>query len=85
MLGTLLTGKIDVSVRKGFLLYKKLICPLIYYACHAWRYAARIHVRRLQVLLYNCLCLTTGVPWYISNRHIHEDLGVRCLTTTSDS
>ena len=46
------------------------------YACPGWRYAARNHVRRLQVLQSKCLCLPTGASWYVSNRQIHEDLGV---------
>ena len=37
---------------------------------------ARSHVRRLQVLQSKCLHLATGAPWYVSNRQIHEDLGV---------
>jgi len=28
------------------------------------------------MLQSKCLRLATGVPWYISNRQIHEDLGV---------
>ena len=43
------------------------------------RSAARSHVRRLQVLQSKCLRLATGAPWYVSNRRIHEDLGVPLL------
>ena len=25
---------------------------------------------------YRCLCLTTDASWYVSNRQIHEDLGI---------
>ena len=39
-----------------------------------------------------CLRLATGAPWYVSNRQIHEDLGVplfadhtRALTVSFDS
>jgi len=62
------------------------------YACPAWRSAARSHVRRLQVLLSKCLRHATCAPWYVSNRQIHEDLGVplladhiRALTENIDS
>ena len=41
---------------------------------------------------YKCLRLATGAPWYVSNRQIHEDLGVplfahhiRALTESFDS
>jgi len=76
MLGPVLNRKSDHSVRNGVLLYKQLIRPMMDYACPAWRSAARSHVRRLQVLLSKCLRLATGAPWYLSNRQIHEDLGV---------
>jgi len=45
-------------------------------ACIVWRSAARSHVRKLLVLQSKCLRLVTGAPWYVSNRQIHEDLGV---------
>jgi len=90
MLGPLL--KSDISIRNGVLLYKQLIRPIIDYACPTWRSAAHSHIRRLQVLQSKCLRLVTGAPWYVSNRQIHEDLGVplfadhiRALTESFDS
>jgi hypothetical protein len=76
MLGLLPNKNSDLSVRNGVLLYKQLIHPMIGYACPAWRSAARTNVRRLQVLQSKCPRLATGAPWYVSNRQIHEDLGV---------
>jgi len=92
MLGPLLNRRSDLTVRNGFLLYKLLIRPQMDYACPAWRSAARSHVRRLQVLQSKCLRLANGAPWYLSNRQIHEYLGVplladhfRALTESFDS
>jgi hypothetical protein len=76
MLGPLLNRKSDLSVRNGVLVYTQLIRPMMDYACPAWRSAARTPVRRLQVLQSKCLRLATGAPWYVSERQIHEDLGV---------
>ena len=76
MLGPLLNRKSDLSFRNGVLLYNQLIRHMMDYACPALRSAARTHVRRLQVLKSKCIRLATGAPWYVSNRHIHEDLGV---------
>jgi hypothetical protein len=76
MLGLLLNRKSDLSVRNGVLLYKQLIRPMMDYAFPTSSSAARCHVRRLQMLQSNCLRLATGAPWYVSNRQIHEDLGV---------
>jgi len=92
MLGPLLNRNSDLSVRNGDLLYKHLIRLMMDYACPAWSSAARSHVRRLQVLQSKCLRPATGAPWYVSNRQIHEDLGVpqfadhiRALTASFDS
>jgi len=52
MLGLFLNRKSDLSVRNGDLRYKQFSRPMIYDVCPAWRSAARIHVRRLQVLQY---------------------------------
>jgi hypothetical protein len=62
MLGPLLNRKSDLSVRNGVLSNKQLIRPMMDYACHAWRSAARSRVRRLQVLQSKCLRLATGAP-----------------------
>ena len=92
MLGPLLNRNSDHSARKGVLPFKQLIRPMTDYACPARRSAARSHVKRLHVLQSKCLRLSTGDPWYVSNRQIHEDLGVplfaddiRALTASFDS
>jgi len=92
MLDPLLNKKSDLSVRNGVLLYKQIIRPMMDYACPVWRSGASTHVRRLQVLQSKCRLLSTGVPWCVSNRKIHEDLGVplfaghvRALTANFDS
>jgi hypothetical protein len=67
----------ELSIRNEVLLYQQLFRSVMDYACPAWRSAARIYVRRLQVLQYKCHRLFTGAPWYLSNRQIHEDLSVQ--------
>jgi len=79
MLGPLFDRKSDLSVWNGVLLYKQQIRPLMDYASPAWSSAARSHVRKLQVLQSKRLLLATSAPWYVSNRQIHEDLGVPLL------
>jgi len=88
----LLNRKSDLSVSNGFLLYKELIRPMMGYACQAWRSAASTHVRKIQVIQSKCLRIATGAPLYVSNRQIHDDLGVllfadniRALTMSFDS
>jgi len=90
--GPLLNRKSGLSVRNGVLLYKQLIRPVMDYGCPAWRSTARSYIWKLQVLQSKCLRLATGAPWYVSNRQIHEDLGVplfadhiRALSESFDS
>jgi len=92
MQGPLLNRKSDLSVRNGVMLHKQLICPMMDETYPALRSTDRSHVRRLQVLQSKCLRLANGAPWYVSNRQIHEDLGVplfayhiRALTASFDS
>jgi len=86
MLGPLLNKR-----QNGFLLYKQLIRPMMDYG-PAQSFAARTHVRRLQMLQSKCLRLATSALWYVSSRQSHEDLGVplfadhvRDLTASLDS
>jgi hypothetical protein len=75
VLGPLQNRRSDIFVRNGFLLYKQLIRPMMDYG-PAWTFAARTHVRRLQVLQSKYLRLAMGALWYFSSRQIHEDLVV---------
>jgi hypothetical protein len=92
VLGPLLNRSSGLSIRNGVLLYRQLIRPMMEYACPVWRSAARSHIRKLQVFQSKCLRIATSAPWYMSNRKIHEDLGVpffadhiRALTDSFDS
>ena len=76
MPGPLLKRKSGLTIRKGVLLYKQFIRPMMDYACPVWRSVTRKHARKLQVLRPKCLRIPTGAHSYISNGHIHEDLGV---------
>ena len=80
MLGTLLNFKSYLTVRKCVLLYKQRIQPMMDYACRAWISSASTHVRGLDLLQSKCLRLAYGVPWYVSNRQIHEDHCVSLFT-----
>jgi hypothetical protein len=92
VLGPLLNRKCGLSIRNGVLLFRQLIRPIMDYACPIWRSAPCCQIRKLQVLQSKCLRIATVAPWYISNRQIHEDLGVpffadqiRVLTESFDS
>jgi len=79
MLGPLLNKNSDPCIRNGVPLYKQLN-PVMDYSCPAWMFPAHIHVWMIQVLQTQCLRLATGAPGHVSNRQIHEDLGVPLFT-----
>jgi hypothetical protein len=79
VLTLLLNRRSGLSIRTGVVLYKQLILPMMDYACPILKSAARIHVRKLQVLQSKCLRIATSAPWHIGNRKIHEDLGIPFL------
>jgi hypothetical protein len=92
VLGPLLNRRSGLSIRNVVLLCKQLIRPMMDYAYPIWRWAARTHYRKLQVLQSKSLCIATNAPWYVNNRQIHEDFGipffadhVRALTESFDS
>jgi hypothetical protein len=92
VLGSLPNRRRGLSIRNGVLLYKQLIRSMMDYACPIWRCAAPSYVEQLQVFQSKCLRIATGAQRYISNRQIHEDLGVpffeehtRALTESYDS
>jgi len=80
MLSPLLNRKSDLSVRTGVLLYKHLIRPMMDYARPAWRFVARIHVRRLHVLL----ALLLVPPGTLVTGRYTRIWVLRCLPTTSE-
>ena len=54
ILSPLLNKRSGLSIRNGLMLYRQLIRPMMDYACPVWRHAANSHIKRLQVLAYNC-------------------------------
>jgi hypothetical protein len=83
VLGPLLKRRMGLSIRNGVLLYRQLIPPMMDNACPVWMSATRSHTRKLLVLQSKCFRIVTSATWYMSNRQIHEDLGVVfCPTTT---
>jgi hypothetical protein len=82
----------SMSIGNCVLFYKKLIRPMMDYACPIWRSAARSHVRKLHVLQSKCLRIATIARWCVGNNQIHEDFRIpffadhiRALTESFDT
>jgi hypothetical protein len=76
VLGPLLNRRSGLSFGKNVLLHKQLIRPTMDCACPVRRSAARSHVWKVQVLQSECLRIATLAPGFVSDRQIHEDLGI---------
>jgi hypothetical protein len=79
-----LTGEGALSVRNRVPLCKQLHRSTMDYSCPIWCWAVCSHVRKLQVLQSKSLCITINLPWYVSNRQIHEDLGMPFFADYTD-
>lgn len=71
----------DLSTSNKCLLYKTVLRPIITYACNIWGYAAKSNIEKLQVLQSKTLRKASKLPWYVSNKTIHNSLGVEPLRT----
>jgi hypothetical protein len=60
VLGSLLNRRSGISIWNGIQLYRQLIGPMMDYACPVWTFAARRHIRKLEVLQVSshCYCCT---------------------------
>lgn len=58
------------------LLYKQLVLLIMDFACSVWRSACCNNTRNLQVLKSKCPRIAISAPWYVSEGHIYEDLGI---------
>jgi hypothetical protein len=76
VIGSLLNRRSGLSIRNGVLLNKELIRPMMDYACPIWRWAAHSYIKKLQILQSKCFRIATGARCYISDRQIHEDIGL---------
>nr|CAH7757711.1 unnamed protein product [Callosobruchus chinensis] len=68
-----------LSLGNKIQLYKMIIRPAITYACAAWCFLAKTHMRSLQVLQSRTLRIITNAPWYVSNDTLHRDLDIPYL------
>jgi hypothetical protein len=50
------------------------------YVCPVWRFTARSHIRKLQVLQSKCLRIATKATSCTGNKQIRDDSGVPFLT-----
>ena len=92
VLGCPVYRRSGLSIRNCVLLDKQLVRSMMDSGCSIWRSTAHSQVRTLQVIQSKCFRTVAGAPWYISNRQIHEDLGVpffadhiRALSESFDS
>ena len=71
-----LNRKSNLSIWSAVLRYKQVICPMMDYACSAWKSSARSHCPVATVTAIQLISPCYWCPRYVSNRQVHKDLGV---------
>nr|CAD7446995.1 unnamed protein product [Timema bartmani] len=64
----------QMGEQNGLTLYKKLLRPILNYACHAWGHLADTYMRRMKAFQSMCLKIIVDAPWYVWNETLHRDL-----------
>lgn len=72
----IINRKSSLKIECALLMYKSLLRPIITYGCTVWGAASKTHINKIQVLQNKILRIVTNSPWFIRNKHLHDDLGV---------
>src|SRR5215469_2452904 len=72
----LLCRRSQLSLSNKILLYKCILKPVWTYGIQLWGCAKPCHTQILQRLQSKILRTLANAPWYVSNLHLHTDLGL---------
>jgi hypothetical protein len=72
----LIGRKSQLSTQNKCLLYKCIIKPIWTYGVQLWGCAKPTHTKIIQRIQSKTLRLILNAPWYVSNKTLHEDLGI---------
>jgi hypothetical protein len=62
------------------MIYKTIIRPLVMYASSVWGLSiSRNKIKKIQVFQNKVLRIAVNAPWFIRNKHLHEELGVQSV------
>lgn len=65
-----------LSCRNKLRLYTAIIRPIITYGMTVWGYAAKTHLKKLEVFQMKMLRIATKAPWYLRNQQIRRETGI---------
>lgn len=72
----IINRKSSLKIECALLIYKSLLRPIITYGCTVWGAASKTQINKIQVLQNKILRIATNAPWFIRNKHLHDELGV---------
>lgn len=72
----LLGRKSQLSLENKLLIYKCIIKPIWTYGVQLWGCAKPTNTKIIQRLQSKILRMILNAPWYVSNKTIHDDLGI---------
>jgi hypothetical protein len=77
----LINRKSSLKPTCSVLIYKTIIRPLILYASPVWGLAvSKSKLNKIQVLQNKILRIAVNAPWFIRNKHLHDELGVSSIS-----
>jgi hypothetical protein len=77
---TLIGNRSQLSLENKVLLYKAILKPIWTYGIELRGCAKPSSTKILQSFQSKTLRSTTGAPWYVSNKTLHEDLNIPFIT-----
>ena len=75
----MLNDRTKLNLKTALTLYKSLIRPMMTYVCPVWGYAAKTHIKNLQVIQNKILYMTTKLPRVIPVRTLHRETGMEMI------
>lgn len=77
-----LGARSKLSLKNKTRIYKAIISPTMTYVAAAWCFAATSNLQKLQITQNKILRRMTGMPWFVRNVDITDDLNIRPITQT---
>lgn len=68
----LLNRNSKLSLENKLLLYKSIIRPILTYGAPVWKFTAKSHFKKLQIIQNKTLKIINVLPWRFSTSNLHN-------------
>ncbi|GLV34056.1 hypothetical protein CBL_05076 [Carabus blaptoides fortunei] len=77
----LLCRNSKLSIDNKLLIYTAILRPAITYPSPVWEYAAKQHLKRIQIFQNKTIRMALDAPWFIRNDQLHADINLQQIQT----